>query len=643
MNHVKCVDSVLSDRLIVKKMHPWIRKLLRLMIQCLLVVATLLAMIKYLSHRSGNLGSYFIKDNREDISTSEEGRHYSAESRTENNWVAQKRYNLQMQAQIMLQQQLQEKSMRGNDHIHRSSPSIVLRDSLVHANQSSNLVQIQRDPKSNAKTGSDVLHIDADTGMKNQYSGLKRKMMQHDRESSDTLAWNASTLFRLNRSKDTRHLNDTMPVNKDMSKVKKWSKQYNFFLQSGALSSVIRNKCVDSGGGRYSGSVLRMATCGEKNKNQRFQMTGNKLIQVHNKGKLECVEATSHLAKFHACDDSKSAQSWEFQTVPSRHKQFGYLVNKKFSTCLTKPPVGRQTDSKAAVVMERCNNQCNQTWSFGQAVQRLQSKAFKPPRSHPKVLCWILTYPLAATTKARAVNNTWAGKCTYLLFMTTDHIDGLETVKLVLHGPEGRDKLWTKSKLAWLHVYQHYINKADWFVKADDDTYVSMDNLRRYLLRFDANKPWQLGRLFQKGKNTRYFSGGSGIVLSRGALKILGDAMTSFQDPKWAGQINGTGPEDLLTSLTLEGLGIGAQECVDDDGRQLFLPMGIDYEYFAPKRDESSWFYKYSKTVAAGPACCSRRWVAVHYVKIPEMFGLDQLEHHPCVMDTEEWPHLDLT
>eukprot|EP00041_Stephanoeca_diplocostata_P038180 m.1482870 g.1482870 ORF g.1482870 m.1482870 type:complete len:601 (-) comp25178_c0_seq74:286-2088(-) len=430
---------------------------------------------------------------------------------------------------------------------------------------------------------------------------------------------------------------------KEMEKASKWREQYEFFQQDGALTSVIRNKCVDSGAGRYPGSMLRMSACSKKNRNQKFQLNNSLLVQVLKNGRSRCIEATQHRAHFHACNADKLSQKWDFRTVPSREKQFGFLVNNRYNTCLTKPPVGRQTDNKAAVVMEKCNNQCNQTWSLGQAIDIVYAENAKPQYKEPRILCWVLTYPLAASTKARAVNRTWGRKCTFLLFMTTEHVDGLETVELPVHGPEGRDKLWTKSKMAWLYVYRNYIDRADWFVKADDDTYISVDNLRRYLTTFDHTEPWQLGRLFQmRHSETRYYSGGSGIVLSQGALKALGSAMASPDDPQWAGKPNGKGPEDLLTAITLRKLGIGVQDCLDDKGRQLFLPMGIDFEYFAPKRDESSWFYNYSRNVAAGPECCSRRWATAHYIKIPDMFGLDQLEHHPCIIGTEEWPHLQL-
>ena len=41
---------------------------------------------------------------------------------------------------------------------------------------------------------------------------------------------------------------------------------------------------------------------------------------------------------------------------------------------------------------------------------------------------------------------------------------------LDLAGPEGRDQLWNKSKAAWTYMYDNYLDEADWFIKADDDT-----------------------------------------------------------------------------------------------------------------------------------------------------------------------------
>ena len=79
------------------------------------------------------------------------------------------------------------------------------------------------------------------------------------------------------------------------------------------------------------------------------------------------------------------------------------------------------------------------------------------------------------------INSTWGQECDLLLFMTTKHQAGLNTIVLSLGEDEARHFLWRKSVMSWSLMYAHLLDKYDWFIRADDDTFFNMDNLRGFL------------------------------------------------------------------------------------------------------------------------------------------------------------------
>lgn len=91
-----------------------------------------------------------------------------------------------------------------------------------------------------------------------------------------------------------------------------------------------------------------------------------------------------------------------------------------------------------------------------------------------RILCWIMTTPKNHQKKARHVKRTWGSRCNRLLFMSTTEDPELESIALPVQ--EGRNNLWAKTKEAFIHIYKHHLDEADWFLKADDDTYVYEKN-----------------------------------------------------------------------------------------------------------------------------------------------------------------------
>jgi hypothetical protein len=71
---------------------------------------------------------------------------------------------------------------------------------------------------------------------------------------------------------------------------------------------------------------------------------------------------------------------------------------------------------------------------------------------------------------------------------------------------------------AFRYVYEHHKDDADWFMKADDDTYVILENLRYFLRDYKSSDPVYFGHHFKTIVKQGYYSGGAGYVLSKEAL-----------------------------------------------------------------------------------------------------------------------------
>ncbi len=108
---------------------------------------------------------------------------------------------------------------------------------------------------------------------------------------------------------------------------------------------------------------------------------------------------------------------------------------------------------------------------------------------------------------------------------------------------EGYYRLWGKVRGIWKHLRSQHLHDFDWFLKADDDTYIVVDNLRSFLERrlsstnAIAEGVWFGARLKNPKVTSGYHSGGAGYVLSRRALEL-------FDDGRHCSQMN-FGYEDL--------------------------------------------------------------------------------------------------
>ena len=64
------------------------------------------------------------------------------------------------------------------------------------------------------------------------------------------------------------------------------------------------------------------------------------------------------------------------------------------------------------------------------------------------------------------------------------------------------------------------------YFQRDDDTYVFMDNLRKFISNKNSSIPVTYGFDYQARVEKGYHSGGAGYLLSKGAFSLLGSVLS---------------------------------------------------------------------------------------------------------------------
>jgi glycoprotein-N-acetylgalactosamine 3-beta-galactosyltransferase len=167
---------------------------------------------------------------------------------------------------------------------------------------------------------------------------------------------------------------------------------------------------------------------------------------------------------------------------------------------------------------------------------------------------------------------------------------------------------------------EHY----DWIIKADDDSYVSVENFK-HLVRsknFASSNPYYLGISIAIPGSLRFFNAGSGYALSKKALEIAAPHFPSSKfynktDPKRCKEDN-TWSEDIKMAECLSHFGILPAKTRDEIHRENFLTYSVSFHLRTARRNDSKfalWEQK-PENLGHGGNCCGIRPVTWHGYKV---------------------------
>ncbi|KAI6216235.1 N-acetyllactosaminide 3-alpha-galactosyltransferase [Aphelenchoides fujianensis] len=238
-----------------------------------------------------------------------------------------------------------------------------------------------------------------------------------------------------------------------------------------------------------------------------------------------------------------------------------------------------------------------------------------PPNG--SALVFVVTVPQFHGTRVRAVGATWLRRVPHGVVFTSERLaEPAAAHRTVFAGfSPAYGRLFHKTLFAFHYAFTHISDRFDFYVKADDDTYIVAENLQHFLSTLNPEQPIYAGCRLRSPSAHDYNSGGA-YVLSRAAVRLLVERGWKNESACPFDEF-----EDVGMAVCLARAGVRPLRTRDAAGRSRFLMHDAWTTFEGPRTErERAYFFEDFKT---GFAEFSPSLISLHHLSPAEMLTAD--------------------
>lgn len=250
-------------------------------------------------------------------------------------------------------------------------------------------------------------------------------------------------------------------------------------------------------------------------------------------------------------------------------------------------------------------------------------------KNGPRILCTVFTYKKNFRLKAQYVDETWGKRCDKTIFIS-GQLNETEKQKysfldiIYLNVTDtNRLNLTMKTIQTLLYANKYLINQFDWILKADDDTYVIVENLKKFLSDKCPNSNYYYGFKYKPYQPDTFFhdfnSGGAGYVISNSIVRKFSEVYTN--DIGYCRNI--TGLEDVDIGKCLLDIDVHPGDSRDQFGLERFHPLSYESMWNITPNIRTFNHSRYN--LKKHENCCSKSSISFHYTTGQKALQLDYL------------------